>query len=497
MTGAEESLQDAPHVVIVGGGFAGVNAALELAGKPIRVTLVDRRVYNTFQPLLYQVATGGLNPGDVTHFLRALRVEHPNIDVVHEHLVGVDTANKRITLLNDETIDYDFLILANGVTTSYFGTPGAKEYAFAMYSRSQAIRIRDTLFTRLEKAASTPETTDGLSVVIVGGGPTGVEIAGALAELRDQGLRPAYPEIDGDAFHITIVQRGTELLKPFTPRLRTYTAKELSRRGVRLVLGQGVSKVLPDAVELSDGTRVPSDLTVWATGVAPHEEVAAWGLPLDKGNRILTDTDLQVQGHPGVFAVGDVAAAPQHLPQLAQPAIQGGKHAARQIQRLIAGQQTRPFAYYDKGQLAVIGRLSAVGEVPGIANLPVLHAIKPLQKVPFLNKLIELTRLPAWFVWLFVHIGSLLGARNRFSTMAGLFVRYGWYFWRKVVPIVGDVPAIRPPKPAPGLTPEQAAEATALAKEERADDIRTVTRSAVDREPVTESDVEKAIDSES
>ncbi|GMA23526.1 hypothetical protein GCM10025864_12850 [Luteimicrobium album] len=268
-----------PHVVVVGGGFAGIHVVKALAGAPVRVTLVDRRVYNTFQPLLYQVATGGLNPGDVTHFLRALRFKQDNVDVVHEHLMEIDTEAKRITLLNGEGLDYDYLVLANGVTTTYFGTPGAKEYAFSMYSRSQAIKIRDTLFTRLEKAAQSPTRHDGLRVVIVGGGPTGVEMAGALAELREQGLMPAYPEIDGEAFSITVVQRGKDVLKPFTPKLREYASHQLQHRGVELMLGAGVAKVLPDAVELTDGRLVPSDLTIWATGVAPHEEVTDWSLP--------------------------------------------------------------------------------------------------------------------------------------------------------------------------------------------------------------------------
>jgi NADH dehydrogenase len=478
----KSSAEDLPHVVIVGGGFAGINAVQAFKDAPVRVTLIDRRVYNTFQPLLYQVATGGLNPGDVTHFLRSLRIRQRNVDVIHEHLMEIDTDAKRITLLNDATLSYDYLILANGVTTNYFGTPGAKDYAFAMYSRSQAIRIRDTLFTRLEKAAETPQSTDGLRVVIVGGGPTGVEMAGALAELRDQGLRPAYPEINGEAFNITLVQRGSEVLKPFTPKLRKYAAKQLTRRGVVLRFGAGVAKVMPDAVELTDGTRVPSDLTVWATGVAPHEEVTCWNLPLDKHNRIRTGEDLQVEGLPGVFAAGDVAISPQDLPQLAQPAIQGGAWAAEQVLNLVAGRGTEPFVYYDKGQLAIIGRRSAVGELPGLANLPGLHKIPALAKVPGSEKTVELTAYAAWWVWLFVHIGSLLGARNRLTTMAGMAVRYGFWFNRQTVPIVGDVPAIRPPKAAASTPAEQRAADEAI-DFDREDEVITIAPPSESNEP--------------
>lgn len=454
------------HVVIIGGGFAGVSAARALRNAPVRVTLVDRRVYNTFQPLLYQVATGGLNPGDVTHFLRSLRVRQPNLEVVHEHLMEIDTDARTVRLLDGQELSFDYLLLANGVTTAYHGTPGAKENSFAVYSRSQAIAIRDTLFTRLERAAVRTDRRKGLSVVVIGGGPTGVEMAGALAELRDQGLEPAYPELEGDAFRITLVQRS-EILKPFLPRLRTYAAEQLRRRDVELCLGEGVDEVGPDSVRLTDGTELPSDLTIWATGVAPHEEVREWSLPLDGGDRIRVGEDLQVVGLAGVFAAGDVAIAPQDLPQLAQPAIQGGAHVARQIERLIAGEATERFEYYDKGQLAIIGRRAAVGEVPGVAQLPVLHRIGILQRVPLLRRIVPLTGVTAWFVWLFVHIASLLGPRNRVTVIGGLIARYGFRLHRAPVPIVGDVPAIRPSKAQRRkLTTAERAEIDAVAAED-------------------------------
>lgn len=420
-----------PHVVVIGGGFAGVAAVRALAKAPVRVTLVDRRVYNTFQPLLYQVATGGLNPGDVMYFLRSLRLRQSNLRVVHEHLVAVDTTAKTIQLLDDAVISYDYLVLANGVTTNYFGTPGAKEHAFAMYSRSQALAIRDALFMRLERAAVGVDA-DGLHIVVVGGGATGVEVAGALAELRDQGLRPAYPEIAGDAFQVSIVQRGDEVLKSFPASLRRYARKQLTERGVELCLGAGVAAVLPDAVELTDGTRVRSDLTIWAAGVAPHEEVSRWNLPLDDRGRVTTGPDLQVVGLDGVFAAGDVAATPFDLPQLAQPAIQGGHHAGRQILNLLAGRPTTALRYLDKGTLAVIGRRSAVGDIAGK---------------------VRLRGLPAWWVWLFVHVAGLLGSRNRFTTIAGLLSRYSVGFHRRPVPIVGEVPSVRPPKARPATEP--------------------------------------------
>ncbi|WP_029254102.1 NAD(P)/FAD-dependent oxidoreductase [Paraoerskovia marina] len=418
-----------PHVVVVGGGFAGISAVKALADAPVRITLVDRRVYNTFNPLLYQVATGGLNPGNVTYFLRSLRIKQPNVRVLHEHLVGLDAEARRIRLLNDEWIDYDYLVLANGVTTHYFGTPGAKEHAFAMYSRSQALKIRDTLFVRLEKSASTPTRDDGLRVVVVGGGSTGVEVAGALAELRDQGLRPAYPEIDGEAFSVTIVQRGEEVLKNFHPRLRRYAADQLRRRDVGLHLGPGVAEVHPDSVELTDGTVIPSDLTIWATGVSPHAEVDAWDLPRGRAGRISVGADLRVKGHDRIFAAGDIAATPEELPQLAQPAIQGGSLVGKNIAALVTGGTTSDLKYLDKGTMAIIGRRAAIAQVFDRADF---------------------TGGFAWLLWLFVHIMSLIGSRNRLTTFTGLVVRYGFPFYRRPVPIVGDVPSMRPKKPDAG-----------------------------------------------
>ncbi|CAM3452874.1 NAD(P)/FAD-dependent oxidoreductase [Isoptericola cucumis] len=421
-----------PHVVVVGGGFGGLAVVKALAGAPVRVTLVERRVYNTFQPLLYQVATGGLSPGDVTYWLRGLRLRQKNVRVLHEHLVGIDHDARTIRLANDETIAFDHLVLANGTTVNYFGTPGAKEHAFGMYSRSQALKIRDQLFIRLENSAFTPGSDDGLRVVVVGGGATGVEVAGALAELRTAGLEPAYPEIHGDAFEITVVQRGPDLLKGFHPDLRQYAARELARRGVTLRLGAGVAEVLPDAVVLTDGSRLHADLTVWSAGVGPHPEVDDWDLPRRDGGRIAVGPDLQVEGRPGVYAIGDIAETPDWLPQLAQPAIQGGQQAARNILAQLGGRPTEPLRYRDKGTMAVIGRRAAVAEIA----------------VPGRTAHLRLTSGLAWLVWLFVHVMSLVGPRNRVTTLAGLVTRYGFPFHRRPIPIVGDVPTVRPDKPA-------------------------------------------------
>jgi NADH:ubiquinone reductase (H+-translocating) len=411
-----------PHVVIVGGGFAGIAAMRALKDAEVQVTLIDRHVYNMFQPLMYQVATGGLNAGDVTYFLRSLRARQLNADFRHGLLVGVRAEDQVAVLSDGEELHYDYLILANGVNTSYFGTEGAYEYAYSMYSRSQALRIRDELFTRLEQAAAN-QGPDEIRVVIVGGGATGVEMAGALAELRDQALIGAYPEIDRNAITITLVHRGEELLKPFAPRLRRYAAKILTKRGVDLRLGTGVEEVLPNGVKVAGGEFIPAEQVIWATGVAAHKEVSNWGMPQTGGGRIEVDDDLRVKGQDRIFAVGDIAANDKPLAQLAQPALQGGKHASEQILRILHGKHTEPFKYFDKGTMATIGTNAAVVQLRG--GLTMVG--------PF-----------AWLAWVFVHITSLLGNGNRLSTLTHFFVRYLWFMRKRAIPIVGDVRPVRP-----------------------------------------------------
>jgi len=411
-----------PHVVIVGGGFAGVAAMRELADAPVRVTLVDRHVYNMFQPLMYQVATGGLNAGDVTYFLRSLRAKQANADFRHGLLTGIRTDERIAEMSDGEHLHYDWLILANGVNTSYFGTPGAYEYAYSMYSRSQALRIRDELFTRLEQAAAN-QGPDEIKIVIVGGGATGVEMAGALAELRDQALVGAYPEIERGNISITLVHRSGELLKPFAPRLRRYAAKILRKRGVVLRLNTGVAEVKPDGVVTAEGEFIPASQVIWATGVAAHKEVSGWGMPQTHGGRIQVNDDLSVKGVDRIFSAGDIAAQDDALAQLAQPALQGGRHAARQILRLLEGKPTEHLKYFDKGTMATIGTNAAVAQLRGGITM-----VGPV----------------AWAAWVVVHIASLLGNGNRLSTLSHFFVRYLWFMRKRSIPIVGDVRPVRP-----------------------------------------------------
>ncbi|WP_200919572.1 NAD(P)/FAD-dependent oxidoreductase [Frondihabitans sp. Leaf304] len=414
-------MAELPHIVIIGGGFAGIATLKALKDAPVRVTLIDRHIYNMFQPLMYQVATGGLNAGDVTYFLRSLRSTQPNANFQHGLLKTIDAEAQVIELADGEKISYDALVLANGVNTNYFGTPGAKEYAKSMYSRSQALRIRDELFTQLEKAAVREDTSE-VRVVIVGGGATGVEMAGALAELRDQALVTAYPEIDRKSITITLVHRSGELLKPFAPRLRRYSEGALRKRGVELRLNTGVAEVRKTGVVTASGEEIPAELVIWATGVTAHGEVDGWGLEQGAGGRILVGSDLRVKGHDRIFAVGDIALTPKPLDQLAQPALQGGAHVAEQIARVLTGKPTRAFKYHDRGTMATIGRHAAVAQLRGG---------------------ITLTGVLAWYTWIVIHIYSLLGNSNRVTTMAHFISRYAWFAYRKAVPIVGDVRPVR------------------------------------------------------
>lgn len=411
-----------PRAIVIGGGFAGIAAVRALRKADVDVLVVDRHIYNMFQPLLYQVATAGLNPGDVTYFLRALRYRQKNVNFRQGLLASVDQEKKTITLKDGEVLSFDYLVIAAGVTTNYMNTPGAKQHAKAIYTRSQSLIIRDELFRRLERSAATPSHDDGLDVVIVGGGATGVEMAGALAELRNEGLGTAYPEVGKEHISITLVQRGQDLLKPFKPRLREYAKKALIKRGVTMQLGAGVQEVRKDCVVLTDGKRIPANMVIWAAGVVAHEEVANWGFNQGWGGRILVDADLRVKGCSTIFAVGDVSLSDADLPQLAQPAVQSGRHAGKQIRQLLEGKQTATFTYTDKGTMATIGRRSAVAEV---TFLPPLSG-------PF-----------AWYLWAGVHVFQLLGGRNRVATFANFVARYGQFWYNQPVPIIGEIRPVR------------------------------------------------------
>ena len=353
---------DAPHVVICGAGFGGLSAIKRLTRAGMRVTLVDGHLYSTFQPLLYQVATAGLNPGDVAYPAGGFAGRHGAIFRRGE-LAAIDPASRRIKLGNGLELGYDYLILATGVSASHYGIDGAAEHTLGLYTRRDAIVLRNHLMAGFERLS----VGDGdLAVTVVGGGATGVELAGTLAELRRTVLRATYPDVDPSRVHVRLIEMAPALLGPFHPELREYARVQLVKRGVEVRLNTRIAEVTAEHVMLADVEKLHSDITVWAAGVAAAEAVAGWGLPQGKGGRIVIGPDLRVQGQDRIFAAGDIAVNPDDpTPQLAQPALQMGRHAAAQIVRLQRQLPTEPFAYHDKGLMATIGRRSAVVQLAG------------------------------------------------------------------------------------------------------------------------------------
>ena len=411
-------MADAPNVVIIGAGFAGLSAVGHLRKAGLRVTVIDKNLYSTFQPLLYQVATGGLNPGDVAYPVGGFTARR-DARYIRGELTAIDAGTRVVRLEGGREIGYDYLILATGVAANYFGVQGAAENTFGLYSRADAIVLRDHIMNGFEWLSADPDGRREFAVTVVGGGATGVELAGTLGELRNDVLRATFPDVNPDRLHIQLVEMAPGLLMPFNEKLREYTRRQLAERGVDIRLNTTIREVTPDRVVLADGTALASDLTVWAAGVAAPQAVAAWGLPQGKGGRLLVGPDLRVVGSERIFATGDIALDQENpSPQLAQPALQEGRHAAAQIIRLVHGEPTEPFHYHDKGTMATIGRRSAVVQLARGARI---------------------TGTLAWLAWLALHLVYLLGNRNRVATLINLSWRYiAWGHGGGV--IVGDEP---------------------------------------------------------
>ena len=407
-----------PHVVVVGAGFGGVAATRELAKLGFRVTVIDQHPYNTFQPLLYQVATGGLNAGDITYSLRFLS-SRSKARFRRARVTHVNHDERTVTCHDGVKVAFDYLIIGTGITTNHFGIPGAAEYTMSMYTRAEALKVRDTIFGGLENIAGAAHPgTGGFTVVVVGGGPTGVEMAGSLAELKESAIPNAYPELDQKKVHVVLVEMANALLLPFDEKLQRYTLSELVKRGVDVRLRTALSEVHPDHVVFKDGNRLDVDLVIWAAGVSGDKSLNDWGVPIGRGGRIEVGTDCRVKGFEHVFAIGDVALITENpLPQLAQPAIQQGKFVAHQISRMLNDEPTQEFVYHDKGTMATIGNRAAVLQLPNG---------------------FKMTGTFAWLGWIALHIAFLLGGRNRVQTLVSLASRYA--SWpRRAGAIVGDV----------------------------------------------------------
>ncbi|MGH3169382.1 MAG: NAD(P)/FAD-dependent oxidoreductase, partial [Trebonia sp.] len=361
------------------------------------------------------------NPGDVAYPVGGF-ASRRGTRYVRGELAHVDAAARSVTLTDGRTLSYDYMIVAAGVSANYFGVPGAAEHTFGLYTRADALVLRDHIMNGFERLSADASGQSSFAITMVGGGATGVELAGTLGELRSDVLRATFPDVAPERVHVRLVEMAPALLMPFHPRLRDYTKRQLERRGVEILLGTKILAVEPDRVVIEEGDPLPSDLTVWTAGVAASAELGSWGLPQGKGGRVIVGPDLRVaEPSERIFAAGDIAVNPDDpSPQLAQPALQEGRHAAEQIVARVRGGSTTTFRYHDKGTMATIGRRSAV-----------VQLARPKTRI---------TGTLAWLAWLTLHLFYLLGARNRISTMINLTWRYvAWGHGGGV--IVGDEPS--------------------------------------------------------
>jgi NADH dehydrogenase len=406
-----------PHVVVVGAGFGGLAVARGLADQPVEVTLVDRENFTTFQPLLYQVATSGLNAADVAHPIRGLFHRQRNVHVQRGEVVGIDTAGRAVALADGRSLRYDHLVLAVGAEATWFGVPGAAEHAKPLYTLDDAVQVRNHVLERFEVADAEPDRIDDgeLNVVVVGGGPTGVETAGALAELFSVVFTRDYPSLGVGRARVVLVETRDALLEPFHASSQRAALDMLRARQVEVRLDETVAEVAPDHVRFASGEVLRTRTVVWAAGVQANSLAAAVGLPTERGGRVRVGADLRVDGHEDVWALGDVAAARDErrastgdrpLPQVAAVAMQAGALVAGNIGRLLAGRPTQPFRFRDKGTMATIGRRAAVAELPGR---------------------VRLRGTVAWLAWLGLHLLYLAGLRNRLSVL--LNWAWGYITW--------------------------------------------------------------------
>jgi NADH dehydrogenase len=396
------------HVVIVGGGFAGVGCARRLAGEhAVRVTLIDRNNYHQFQPLLYQVATSQLAPSDIAYSLRKLFRNEDNVDVKLADVIAVDPITRTVTARDGESWSGDAVIVAAGSQPNFFRTPGAESHTLPLYTLDQATRLRSRIIGLFEDADRSPGLVDrgALNFVIVGAGATGVEVAGALADLVHDTMSVEFGELAVAAAQIHVVDLGHVLLGPFSDSAHEYAAKVLQRKGVRTHLGVAVTEVGGGHVKLADGTTIATHCVIWGGGIRAAELAGACGMPQGRGGRIDVDGTLALEGMPGMYAVGDVANIPgphgEAHPQLGSVALQSGQAAAENVLADFAGKSRNAFHYHDKGIMAMIGRGAAIAEVG-----PHRH---------------ELHGAIAHSAWLGVHATLMTGVRNRIDA----FVAWG------------------------------------------------------------------------
>lgn len=404
----------APKVIIIGGGFAGLEAAKALAGSPLQITLIDRRNHFVFQPLLYQVATAALSPGDIAAPIRWVLRRHKNVTVLLAEVVDINLAQRQITLADGEQRHYDYLILAAGGRTSYFGHDDWIPVAPGLKSIEDALELRRRILLAFEAAEREVEASRRqslLTFVVVGGGPTGAELAGALVEIARYTLRHDFRVIDPSQARVILIEAGPRVLASFPKSLSESAEHQLSRLGVEVITGVAVRQITDQWVELADDRVIEAATVIWAAGVAAVALTQTLGVECDRAGRIYVEPDLSLPGYPEVFAVGDLATvreqASQRMPGVAPNATQTGLTAALNLLRRWRGEPTQPYRYWDKGSMATIGRAAGVA---------------------YLFNRLPLSGYPAWLSWLLVHLYYLIGFDNRVVVMA----RWAWaYFTRQ------------------------------------------------------------------
>jgi NADH dehydrogenase len=403
--------QPRPAVVIVGGGFGGLDAARVLKGAPVQVTLIDRRNHHVFQPLLYQVATAALSPGDIAAPIRWILRSQENVRVLLAEVRGIDVSTRRLKLDGGHELAYDYLILATGATHSYFGHEEWQRFAPGLKTIEDSLEIRRRMllaFERAERETDPALRRQYLTFAVVGGGPTGVELAGALAEIARQTLRDEFRNIEPEVARIVLLEAGPSILPAFPEKLRDASRRMLRSLGVEVWENTMVTGVEDGVVHLG-GDRLTARTVLWAAGVTASPLGKLLDVPVDRSGRVVVEKDLSVPGHPEIFVVGDLSVFTHQtgkpLPGVAQVAMQGGRAAARNVLRRVRGEPTEPFRYHDRGNMATIGRARAIADLPWI----------------------RLSGFVAWLIWLFIHLVSLIGFRNKLLVLIswmGAYITY-------------------------------------------------------------------------
>jgi NADH dehydrogenase len=443
-----------PKVVIVGAGFAGLTAARRIARLPVQVTVIDRKNHHTFQPLLYQVATAGLSPGEIAAPIRWILRGHRNVEVLLEEVVDFKLEEKKL-ITREQVLDYDFLVIASGATHAYFGHPEWEPLAPGLKTIEDALEIRRRVLLAFELAERQNANNDAqsgspLQFVVIGGGPTGVELAGTLAEIARHALNHEFRKIDPKQTRILLLEGGPRVLGPYSEGLSRKAEDQLRRLGVEVRTSSIVTRIEPGAVWVGD-KKITASVVLWAAGVAASPLGRKLGVPVDRAGRVLVEPDLSIPGHREVLVIGDLASLSDEngkmLPGVAPVAIQQGDWVAETIARDLKHQPRRNFVYHDKGSLATIGRAAAVAQFPKF----------------------ELSGYFAWLAWLFVHIFFLIGFRNRLLVM----IQWAWSYvtyerGARLITGSDELPGWTEPKSQPQAEQEGSAEPAALPMQRRA-----------------------------